>query len=640
MTVSPLIRAGMPRELMTRLAGRLDADIDLDVDELGVRDELAAPAREVHDDRTRVTVRLYGHLALLGPVRGPDHRRPCGQCLTRRWQGLRIKEFRDAFELGGTTEAVGRSPHLTRFAVETMAALLDRLLVAPSDPEWPAMTARVVLLDMSTLRTLPIPLVADPDCPACGGLRPDDGRHLADPLISVPKPTPLIFRGRLLDDLTLPEEVLTNPVCGVVGAAAVRDRTATTTASVAGRMDLRSETYLHETFWGGHAASYRDSARVGMLEALERYAGMRSRAKAVHVQASYTALVDQGERVLHPADCGLYTEDAYRTMARPVARFDEERPIPWVWAYSLRDRRSILVPELLTYYHSVPLAERFVQECSNGCASGSSLTEAVHFGLMELIERDAFLLTWYGALQLPEIDGSTSAGAGTRAMIDRLELYGYRARFFDARMTFGIPVVIGVAERREPGLGALCFGAGASLDPESALRSALVEIATDAPPLADRARRKYRELRPMVDDFSLVHALHDHPILYGLPEMARHAGFLLGERDRLSVAETYARIPPAPAPADDLRDDVEACVRMLGEAGHDVIVVDQSTEFQRRLGLQTASVIVPGLLPIDFGWSRQRAPHMSRMRTAPRLAGFRDRDLTPDNLNWAPHPFP
>ena len=47
-----------------------------------------------------------------------------------------------------------------------------------------------------------------------------------------------------------------------------------------------------------------------------------------------------------------------------------------------------------------------------------------------------------------------------------------------------------------------------------------------------------------------------------------------------------------------------------------MIAVDQTTPEQHDLGLATASVVVPGLLPIDFGWMRQRAPHARRLRTA------------------------
>ncbi len=71
-----------------------------------------------------------------------------------------------------------------------------------------------------------------------------------------------------------------------------------------------------------------------------------------------------------------------------------------------------------------------------------------------------------------------------------------------------------------------------------------------------------------------------------------------------------------------------------------MIAVDQTTPEQHDLGLATASVLVPGLLPIDFGWMRQRAPHAPRLRTAFRAAGLLDRDLRDDEIHSVPHPFP
>ncbi|KPC90592.1 hypothetical protein ADL27_34960 [Streptomyces sp. NRRL F-6602] len=75
-------------------------------------------------------------------------------------------------------------------------------------------------------------------------------------------------------------------------------------------------------------------------------------------------------------------------------------------------------------------------------------------------------------------------------------------------------------------------------------------------------------------------------------------------------------------------------------AGFDVVVVDQTMPEQRALGLRTVSVLVPGLLPIDFGWTRQRALTMDRLRTGLRTAGRRPDDLPADAVHLAPHPFP
>ncbi|MEU3534886.1 TOMM precursor leader peptide-binding protein [Streptomyces murinus] len=599
---------------------------------LGVRDELAVDADEF--TRDAVPVGLYGHHALVGPVPA-DGAPGCPRCLARRWQAVRAGYLRDALERGTGPRATGTPPWLAGFTVDALAALVTAVARGDRGGRHPW----VWLLDLETLRVSRIALVPDGECPCCG-TRPDDtaegARITLDPGA---KHDPADFRARPLAAYDLVPQAFVNPVTGALGPSFAPDLASASTSSVIGAFTTRSGDYLRECYWGGHTDSYGTSVRVGVLEGLERFAGMRARAKRTVLRAT---LDDLGDLAVDPRVTGLYS-DAFHATAPEVPRFAPDRPVDWVWGWSLRDDRPVLVPEVVAYYHAPGgIRRRFVQESSNGCASGGSLTEAVYHGLMETVERDAFLLAWFGRLRLPEIDPASSTRAATRAMVDRLAMYGYRARFFDTRVTFPVPVVTAVAERVDGGPGLLCFGAGASLDPEAALAGGLCEIATDSVNLRRRTARDEPRLRRMAGDFGQVQVLHDHPLLYGLPEMGRHTDFLLRGRDdaeRVPLA-SLATGKGALLPAADLRTDVEACVGAVTAHGFDVVVVDQTSPEQRELGLHTVKVLVPGLLPIDFGTSRQRAPLMPRMRTALREAGLRDDDLAPADLNPAPHPFP
>ncbi|MFF5705108.1 TOMM precursor leader peptide-binding protein [Streptomyces sp. NPDC012794] len=595
---------------------------------LGLRDAFAAPDREV--PAGAVPVALYGHQAVVGPF--PADGPGCARCLERRWQAVRSVALRDALELGGETRAVGGWPYAHPFAADALAALV---VSAGSGTAGPArgVFPGVWVLDLRSGAVRGYPLVPDPECPVCGTPEADAARAL-DPE-PAPKYRPGAFRTRPVESYALDVAAFANPLCGALGPSLVQDISSTSTSATIGCFSMRSGEYLRETFWGGHTDSFDRSARVGVLEGLERYAGMRSRSRTTSVTGSLNGF---GAEAVDPRRVGLYSEAFYRDNPR-VRPFDPDREIPWVWGWSLRDRQPRLVPEVLTYYHAPGLENRFVQESSNGCASGGSLAEAAYFGLMEVVERDAFLLTWYGRQPLPEIDPATSGRASTRAMVDRLALYGYRARFFDTRISFPIPVVTAVAERFDGGLGRMCFGAGAGLDPESALDSALCEIATDAVNLPGRTERDEERLRAMAADFGLVTALHDHPLVYGVPEMGRHADFLLRGPSRGPLRPVSSLLGPEGV-SDDVSEDLARCVEAVAARGFDVVVVDQTLPEQRALGLHTVSVLVPGLLPIDFGWSRQRALGMPRMRTALREAGLRERDLEPADLNPAPHPFP
>ncbi|MFC7864493.1 TOMM precursor leader peptide-binding protein [Streptomyces murinus] len=617
--------------LTAALAGRPGTP-PVTVTPLGVRDELAVGTGEF--TRDAVPVGLYGHHALVGPV--PAEGVPgCPRCLARRWQAVRAGYLRDALERGTEPRATGTPPWLAGFTVDALAALVTAVARGDRGGRHPW----VWLLDLETLRVSRIALVPDGECPCCGA-RPDDtaegARITLDPGA---KHDPADFRARPLAAYDLVPEAFVNPVTGALGPSFAPDLASASTSSVIGAFTTRSGDYLRECYWGGHTDSYGTSVRVGVLEGLERFAGMRARAKRTVLRAT---LDDLGDLAVDPRVTGLYS-DAFHATAPEVPRFAPDRPVDWVWGWSLRDDRPVLVPEVVAYYHAPGgIRRRFVQESSNGCASGGSLTEAVYHGLMETVERDAFLLAWFGRLRLPEIDPASSTRAATRAMVDRLAMYGYRARFFDTRVTFPVPVVTAVAERVDGGPGLLCFGAGASLDPEAALAGGLCEIATDSVNLRRRTARDEARLRRMAGDFGQVQVLHDHPLLYGLPEMGRYTDFLLRGRDdadRVPLA-SLATGKGALLPAADLRTDVEACVGAVTAHGFDVVVVDQTSPEQRELGLHTVKVLVPGLLPIDFGTSRQRAPLMPRMRTALREAGLRGDDLAPADLNPAPHPFP
>ncbi|WP_053913739.1 TOMM precursor leader peptide-binding protein [Streptomyces sp. SCSIO 75703] len=636
------------RRALAELAGDPERPLpEVAVAALGVRDAFAEPPVA---DRSALPVHLYGRHALVGPWPGgtapgqaagePGRQdvggRPgCATCLRRRWQGVRSVGLREGLELRGGTRESGPWPYGVPFAAQAVAALIARIGAGPRTDTGPF--PDVWLVDLNDLTVRHHPLVPEPDCPGCGTPEPLTAASAALALGPAPKYRPGVSRVRPLDAYGLPVDAFANPHWGAVGPSVVCDVTSPTTSATVGCFSSRSGDYLRETFWGGHADSYHDSTRIGVLEGLERFAGMRARGREVTLTATLDEL---GPDAVDPRETGLYTDAFHR--ANPwVPPFAPDRPVPWVWGWSLRDARPRPVPEVLAYYHKPGIEHRFVQESSNGCASGGSLEEAVLGGLMEVVERDAFLLAWHGRQPLPEIDPSSSADPHTRIMVERMALYGYRARFFDTRITFPVPVVTGVAERFDGGPGRMCFGAGAALDPEAALAAALCEIATDSVQLLQRFERDEAAYRAMAEDHEKITSLHDHPLVYAVPEMGRHADFLLrpaappGTR---SVADL--RWAKADGSGPDVRDDLLAAAGAVISAGFDVVVVDQTAPEQRALGLHTVKVLVPGLLPLDFGWTRQRARHLPRTRTALREAGLRPDDLTESGLHPGPHPFP
>ncbi|MFJ9433966.1 TOMM precursor leader peptide-binding protein [Streptomyces sp. NPDC101490] len=633
-------------ELRAALCGRLGRDVP--VVPVGATDA-AAPSggRGAPDpwaaERAGARVHLTASAVLVGPWGGDGSAPACGRCLALRWQRLRSRSERDALETGGPDgpRPAGAWPVLTAHAHDTVAALCEALLDGPGALP-PAREAadralpQVTRVDLVTLAVRTFPLLADPLCPDCGPAPVPAGPRPLD-LVARPKPDPGAYRLRPASVYPLPREALANPVCGALGGGTWLGVTSPTTAPVAGSVFVRGYAGLHDVTWSGQENTFATSRTLAFLEGLERYAGTHRRARRTPVVGSWNAL---REDAVDPAVCGFYDPRTYRDDPL-VDPFDPDRAIPWEWGWSLRDARPVLVPSRLVYYSAGLAADNFVFECSNGCAIGGALEEAVLGGLLELIERDAFLNAWYGGARLTGIDLATVGGRASAAMAARAALQGYDVHVLDNRIDLPVPVVTAVAVRRDGGPGTLSFAAASSLDPRAAVEGALSEVLTYIPHLSRQTEERRPELEAMAEDFDRVRHLKDHAQLYGLPRMAEHARGYLEPRAVRGFDEVYRDWETSVRPrTGDLADDVRAVTGYLTAAGHDVVVVDQTTPEQERMGLRTVSTLVPGLLPIDFGWNRQRAPLMPRLRTALRRGGHRATDLADEEVRMVPHPFP
>lgn len=627
--------------------GSFESETRISVGLLGERDLLWDPDErwwaDLDTEHACLPVLLYDSSVLVGPVRGggKDREPGCAVCLARRWQQLRPDEDRDALEHGGRMNASRESPFVTGFGLDAVrmviASLASEALREEADVQGNRYVRRVDLADLGVRRH---PLLADAHCPVCGGLPTEDAEETVLDLVPRPERAPGAGRTHAVSDYPVSEEAMANPVCGALAARGILRLGNTTTAPAVGYVSVRGSGFLHPSFWGGHSDTYATSLRLGMLEGMERQSGLIPRNRRPDVRGSYR---DLAHEALDPRELGTY-DDLFYEYNPEYQRFSEDTPLTWVRGYSLGRERSVLVPEVSVYYHGNGEDRKIVQECSNGCATGGSPEEAALHGLLERIERDAFLLSWYGRLPVTEIDADSWRSRSLRWLVRRLALYGYRARFFDARPAFDIPVVVAVAEREDGGPGTLCFGASASPDPEAAAEAALRETAFEVPHAAGYATRSRQRLLAMADDFTRVRDLADHPRLYGIPEMRSHADHFLGphgaERDTVPAEQLYGEWYRERPHTGDLTDDLRYCRDELARAGFDTLVVDQTSPEQRRSGVHTVCVLTPGLLPIDFGWDRQRALLMPRIGRVARSHGWSTHHVQEALSAAVPHPFP
>lgn len=568
---------------------------------------------------------------LIGPLVRPD-KPGCSLCADKRRliagpDRLEMLEINRRLTSGAGVE---RDAWASRTGLSQMANFISNEVKKVLQGEPSPLEERMIITNLRTLTISSHRFLPDPLCPICSPV-PEDTPELAQiKLESSPKLNGTGYRCRSMDEL---KTVL------------VKDYLDERTGIMNGKMeDLRlpfADVLVNMPLFGadegvaGRSNSYEISELTAILEGLERYCGIEPQGKAKKVRDSYRHLK---EFALNPARVGLHDQEQYAKVHFPFKPFHPDVPMNWVWGYSFLQERPILVPELLAYYSLGFNEGGFVYETSNGCALGGSMEEAIFHGIMEIVERDSFLITWYAQLSIPPLDLHSANDKELELMVDRIrEVQGYDVYFYNSTMEHGIPSVWAVAKnRKSKGVNLIC-AAGANPDPVRAVKSAIYELAgmmVRHDKILEENRQKYEE---MLKDPFAVRNMADHGLLYGLPEAEERLNFLLQDNRPL---RTFAEEFKQPPENTDLKDDLQAILDRFRQLDLEVIVVDQTTPITKKNGLYCVKVLIPGMLPMTFGHHLTRVRGLERVLQVPKKLGFTKQPLSYEQLNPYPHPFP
>lgn len=489
------------------------------------------------------------------------------------------------------------------------------------------------LRDLSLTRHTFLP---DPLCPVCGAL-PDDTAERAV-IAPRPRPKPRIRASRTgeLSEARLTELYVDAETGVVAPPSGLRDSMVPLAEAVLAEYGYRGEAGF------GRTRDFASCRATAVAEALERLGGQWPWGKRTTVRGSYAELAGDA---LDPRSFGLFPAERYQEPDCEYQPFTEDAVVSWVWAYSFRQGRPVLVPETHAYYRTPwrPGArpdKPFTFEISNGCALGGSVEEAILHGILEVVERDAFLMTWYARMPVPEVDLARAPDPRIGLVAERIRRTGYRVRAFDMTLAEAIPAfwVLAQDTTGDDARPKVVCTSGSALDPVAAVLTALGELA----PIVEQEQARYpaeaERARRMAADPELVRIMTDHSLCSATPEAFDRFSFLLGE-DRVTGWEQLLGRAPWPFRAD-LRDDLTEAVGRMLAGGMDVVVVDQTSPLHRAAGLHCVKVIAPGALSMTFGHRNRRITGLPRLREVPHRLGHAPRPLTDADINPHPHPFP
>ncbi len=382
-----------------------------------------------------------------------------------------------------------------------------------------------------------------------------------------------------------------------------------------------------EEFNGAAGYDARSAIAATLGEAVERYCGAAVDARRI----VFGSARELGEAAVGPDQFRLFDESQYGNAAFPFSRFDLDTNVRWIPVIRLRDAQRMYAPlQLVQLLHDVAPEETAVgYATSSGMACGATWEEALLSGAFELVERDAFMITWSNRLSLPLLQWD---GEAAMERAEALSFAPARVHYsvVDLSAFHGIPTALCLV-RDGGALAALSVGAASAPTIERAWRKAIAE-AFQTRSWARRERRRNPN-RSFAADHDDIRTFSDHVQFYARSENIEHAAFLDASAERRHVRDVQPL--PGSTPAARLHEVLlraEAC-------GATLYAADLTTPDVRDAGLHVAKVFSPQLAALDAS-HRRRFLGVPRLREAPVARGMLDRALAVAELNSAPHPFP
>jgi ribosomal protein S12 methylthiotransferase accessory factor len=553
--------------------------------------------------------RIEGRKVIVGPVLTPGGA-GCLRCFERRRREALGRSTHDIFvPLAATGSPTAVSTALLRAAVAELSGT----------PQ----AHRVFVADTVSGSSAWHTYMPYSDCPDCGTaktgrtLRPrDDRRSLA--------PGRLRAQESRLSRAKLARHLRDFRV-GVIPHL-YRDERLPLAFSVA-EVPLR----LHERREAGYGRclTYEEADRVAMFEALERRAAADPDGSHTFLSASYD---DVADRAVDPVSLGVPAIWSHDAAALEHFRHGVRE---WAAGWSLTRGREILVPADVAFYLRPAPRGLGYSETSNGCATGATLEEAAVHGILELVERDAFLLTWYAQLPAPAIDPGELQDELLDLLILEMERRGYAVRFFDITTDTGVPAVWVLAEREDGAFPATFCSAGAHPVRAKAAVGALVEITVNAALRESDPAAEADRARLLWEEPGLVNGLEDHVRRYLGPQARLAFAFLRGDapaHQRPRFAADWDPVSPHRA--------LQQLTAHLAGLGLETVLVDQTTDEHRALGLASVKIVAPGITPMTFGARLARVHGLGRLRQAQERRGWWAAHQSPPATAIIPHPFP
>lgn len=308
-------------------------------------------------------------------------------------------------------------------------------------------------------------------------------------------------------------------------------------------------------------------------------------------------------------------------------RFSENTHMDWVQARELENNNHVLVPAHLAYMfynHAHPHEPMIWQASSNGAAAGTTHEMATYNAICELIERDAFMITWLNKISPPRLDIATVPIPRVRDAAKQIAACGLEFYILDITTDIQVPVFLGVTVDTKNHTEFHISGvAGFDID------TALVKLTYEVIKFLHHTDRQSNN-NDLLRKPEQIHTIIDRSRYWKNPETVKKGLFLIQ-----GPTTSYDDLPKNPP--QKLSTYIENIRQIFKEKQYPCYLVNVTSDIARDAGVVVVRAIVPNLMQIYFN-ETQKPLGVRRLYTVPKLLGYECK-TNEKELNTVPHPF-
>ena len=382
----------------------------------------------------------------------------------------------------------------------------------------------------------------------------------------------------------------------------------------------------------GSGASFDETKAKtkALCEAIERYS------QCIYKENEFTKTSYEKikRKALNPKAIVSFSEKQLKELkgGKFLVGFDEKTVFKWVNGFNLSSNKPTLIPAQLVYYNYKLKEEPAINiPLSTGAALGCSFEETVCKGIYEIVERDAFMISYLNMLPRERVNLEKIENEEIQKFVQIFKDYELMMNVYD--ITTDMLIYSFVCLILDNKLNFLSVGLKSSLNPIDGILGAIEEAyQTRSVGRRDMETVEKSRIEWLREHSEEISSFFDRCVFWFGKEMMEKLDFWLKskkEKDGNKLKNLSS---------GDWKKDLKFLLKVFSEKKMDVLYVDVTTHDVKELGFYVLKVIIPGMQPLHL---KEKYKYLGgkRLYEVPYLLGYKKRIVREEELNQLPHPF-